>query len=411
MKHKRQPLRTAALLCALVLLCGAVQAPLTALGSAFKTAVAAFTFQGMSIPAYDGDIFEEINGDVPRFSDEERTQDAYEVYAPLDALGRVGVCSANIDKSLMPTEKRGDISKIYPTGWVQKKYDFVQQQYLYNRCHLIGFQLTGENANRRNLMTGTRAFNYNGMLPFENEVAEYVKQSPQNNVLYRVTPVFDGDNLLAYGVIMEALSVDDNGAALQFCVFVYNVQEGVGLDYRTGDNALSGKAIDISGAYITLAKKRYIYSGGACKPGVKVKNNYVLLPADAYTVQYSGNTAVGTATVTVKGKNGYTGKKVMTFRIVPRSTSISKLTPAKKAVVLKWKKQRVQTSGYQVQYALSSGMKNASVLTIKNNATVQKTVTRLKAKKKYYFRIRTFKTVNGKRYYSNWSGVKSVKTK
>ena len=389
----------------------ALQVPTGVFASAFKKTIAAFSFAGYSIPAYDGDFYEVINGGEPKFTASQLNQSIYETYGKLDSLGRVTACIANIDQTLMPTGKRGDISSVYPTGWKQNKYDCISGGWLYNRSHLIGWQLTGEDANKNNLMTGTRAFNVSGMLPFENEVSDYVKKNAANNVLYRVTPAFAGDNLLAYGVIMEAESVDDNGASVKFCVFVYNVQSGVSIDYATGDNIETGETIDISGAYIELSKKQYVYSGKACKPAVKIKLGGAVLPADCYTVAYSANTNVGTATVTVKGKDDHTGSKKYTFKIVPKSTSISKLKAAKKAVTVTWKRQRTQTTGYQVQFALSAKMKNAKVVTVGKNATASRKITKLKAKKKYYFRIRTYKTVGGKKYYSAWSSVKSVKTK
>ncbi len=196
------------------------------------------------LPAYSGEAYAAINGNTPYFTDAEKTaaRQSYETYAELDALGRCGVCVASVGKDLMPTEPRGSISSVKPTGWPAKvedaKYDFVDGKYLYNRCHLIGFQLTGENANRQNLITGTRYLNVTGMLPFENMVADYVKETG-NHVLYRVTPVFGGNNLVAFGVLMEAWSVEDGGDGVCFCVFCYNVQPGVVIDYINGNSRLA----------------------------------------------------------------------------------------------------------------------------------------------------------------------------
>ena len=188
------------------------------------------------IPAYAGAAYCEINGNVPGFNEDELTTDAFENYSELDSLGRCGVAYANICKEIMPTEKRGEIGMVKPSGWHTVKYnDRIDGNYLYNRCHLIGYQLAGENANVKKLITGTRYLNVTGMLPFENEVADYV-ESTDNHVLYRVTPVFDGDNLVASGVQMEAESVEDGGAGVSFNVFVYNVQPGVVIDYATGDS-------------------------------------------------------------------------------------------------------------------------------------------------------------------------------
>lgn len=186
------------------------------------------------IPEYSGKAYCEVNGNVPYFSEDELVTEAFENYSELDFLGRCGVAYANICKELMPTKERGEIGMVKPSGWHTVKYsDRIDGNYLYNRCHLIAYQLAGENANEKNLITGTRYLNVTGMLPFENAVADYV-ESTGNHVLYRVTPVFDGDNLVASGVHMEAESVEDNGAGVCFNVYVYNVQPGVVIDYATG---------------------------------------------------------------------------------------------------------------------------------------------------------------------------------
>ncbi len=192
-----------------------------------------------SIPDYAGQPYVAINGNEPSFLDGEMTTSSYEVYSPLDELGRCGAASACVGVDLMPTEDRGSIGQVKPTGWQTVKYDCVDGKYLYNRCHLIGYQLTGENANKQNLITGTRYLNVEGMLPFENTVADYVKET-DNHVLYRVCPVYEGDNLVAGGVTMEARSVEDNGEGVSFHVYVYNVQPGVEIDYATGESWLEG---------------------------------------------------------------------------------------------------------------------------------------------------------------------------
>ena len=189
-----------------------------------------------SIPDYDGtSAYAVIDRNQPSFTEDEYTTDSYEYYSDLDSLGRCGVAEACIGVDLMPTEERESISSVYPTGWVQNKYDFVDGKSLCNRCHLIGFQLTGENANEKNLITGTRYMNVDGMLPFENEVADYVA-STGNHVLYRVTPAFVDSELVARGVEMEAYSVEDEGQGVCFHVYCYNVQPGVEIDYATGEN-------------------------------------------------------------------------------------------------------------------------------------------------------------------------------
>ena len=192
-------------------------------------------FSLREIPAYSGTPYTEVNGNQPYFTEEELTTQSFETYSELDSLGRCGMAYANVGQDLMPTEPRGEIGAVKPTGWHLVKYDNVDGKYLYNRCHLIAYMLAAENANPQNLITGTRYLNVQGMLPFETKVCDYVKNTG-NHVLYRVTPIFDGDNLLADGVLMEAYSVEDAGEGISFCVFAYNVQPGIDIDYATGDN-------------------------------------------------------------------------------------------------------------------------------------------------------------------------------
>ena len=195
------------------------------------------------IPSYTGNPYTIVNDNEPEFDKCDFTTEAFEKYSDLDDLGRCGVAYANICKELMPTEKRGKIGMIKPSGWHTVKYpELIKDRYLYNRCHLIGFQLAGENANEKNLITGTRYLNVDGMLPFENEVADYVKETG-NHVLYRVTPVFDGDNLVASGVQIEAESVEDSGEGVKFNVYCYNVQPGIGIDYTTGDSCVNQEPV------------------------------------------------------------------------------------------------------------------------------------------------------------------------
>jgi DNA-entry nuclease len=196
-------------------------------------------FSLREIPAYSGTPYTEVNGNKPYFTEAELTTQSFETYSELDSLGRCGVAYANVGQDLMPTEPRGEIGAVKPTGWHLVKYDNVDGKYLYNRCHLIAYMLAAENANPQNLITGTRYLNVQGMLPFETKVCDYVKNTG-NHVLYRVTPIFDGDNLLADGVLMEAYSVEDAGEGICFCVFAYNVQPGIGIDYATGDNWAEG---------------------------------------------------------------------------------------------------------------------------------------------------------------------------
>ena len=190
------------------------------------------------IPPFEGEPYVEVNNNIPDFTEEEKeNEEAFEDYSALDELGRCGTAYANICPELMPREERGSIGQVKPSGWHLVKYDIVDGNYLYNRCHLIGFQLAGENANEKNLITGTRYMNVSGMLPFENEVADYVKET-KNHVLYRVTPLYEGSDLVAAGVQMEAYSVEDEGEGICFHIFVYNCQPGIEIDYATGESQL-----------------------------------------------------------------------------------------------------------------------------------------------------------------------------
>ncbi len=199
------------------------------------------TISVADIPAYAGDPYVTINDNEPQFLETDLATSSYEYYSDLDDLDRCGVVYACIGTDLMPTEERGNIGSVKPSGWHTVKYDIVDGKYLYNRCHLIGYQLSGENANINNLITGTRYLNVEGMLPFENMVADYVKETG-NHVLYRVAPVFEGDNLVASGVQIEAQSVEDQGEGILFNVYCYNVQPGVTIDYATGDSTLAENA-------------------------------------------------------------------------------------------------------------------------------------------------------------------------
>lgn len=192
----------------------------------------------IDVPEFKGESYVVVNDNKPEFEESDFTTESFENYSELDSLGRCGVAEANIGKDLMPVKERKSISPVKPSGWQTAKYDCVEGKYLYNRCHLIGYQLSGENANKKNLVTGTRYMNVEGMLPFENEVADYVKKT-DNHVLYRVTPVYEGDNLVASGVQMEAWSVEDEGKGVCFNVYAYNNQPGVEIDYATGKSRLA----------------------------------------------------------------------------------------------------------------------------------------------------------------------------
>lgn len=235
------------------------------------------------IPQFKDEPYVILNDNKPEFSDDMLSNKAYEFYSALDSLGRCGYAIACVGKEIMPTKERGEIGMIKPTGWHTVKYDVVDGKYLYNRCHLIGYQLTGENANNKNLITGTRYLNVDGMLPFENLIADYVTETG-NHVLYRVTPIFEGDNLLATGVQMEGYSVEDNGAEICFNVFAYNAQPHVTIDYATGESSLSNQKreetpkTDISQIYIINKNSKKFHlpdcsSVGDMKPQNKKESN------------------------------------------------------------------------------------------------------------------------------------------
>lgn len=194
------------------------------------------------IPEYNGSPYIEIHDNEPQFNSKDMNKKSFESYSNLDSLNRPQVAFANVSKDLMPTTKRGSIGMVKPAGWHTVRYKGIDGKYLYNRCHLIGYQLTGENANRKNLITGTRCLNVEGMLPFENEVTNYIKKT-NHHVLYRVTPIYDGDNLIADGVQIEAYSIEDKGQGVSFNVFCYNVQPGIEIDYKTGDSSRSNENI------------------------------------------------------------------------------------------------------------------------------------------------------------------------
>ncbi len=191
-----------------------------------------------TLPEYSDSPYVEINNNVPFFTEDDYTTKSFETYSELDYLDRCGEAYACLGQDLMPTEERGKIGSVKPSGWKTVKYDIVNGKYLYNRCHLIGYQLSGENANAKNLITGTRYLNVDGMLPFENLVADYIKET-NNHVMYRVTPIFDGSNLVASGVLMEAYSVEDEGEGVCYNVYCYNVQPGITIDYSDGSSHLT----------------------------------------------------------------------------------------------------------------------------------------------------------------------------
>ena len=258
-----------------------------------------------TIPEYDGEPYVVIDDNEPNFTEEELQPEAYETYGTLDALGRCSIAEASIGEGLMPTEKRGAIGQVKPTGWHTVKYDMVEGKYLYNRCHLIGYQLTAEYANEKNLITGTRYMNTEGMLPFENMVADYIKETG-NHVMYRVTPVFEGENLVASGVQMEAESVEDQGADLSFNVYVYNVQPGVEIDYKTGESWEANELLP--------ASKNSDKAGNAVSGTASDKDSSDPVSEQTYILNTSSKkfhkeSCSGVKSMKEKNKKVYTGKR------------------------------------------------------------------------------------------------------
>ena len=357
--------------------CMAVAWPLTAFAGEYQSGINALSYKNqnnysMAIPAYDGDITERVNGNNPSFTSAEKTRaknEVYESYSSLDYLGRAGVCQGSLNTSLMPTYSRGSISSIYPTGWVQAQYDIVSGKYLWNRCHLIGFQLTGvDNLNAKkeyaklDLITGTRMLNVGtgntGMVQYENMVAGHIKNNPTHHVLYRVTPIYGSNKLVAYGVLMEGYCATEGD--INFNVFCYNVQPGISIDYETGNSKLTDSSgtnqpsdsqepgqtntqtkKSITKAKITLNKTTWYYTGGYIKPTVTVKYDAsTLTKGTDYTVSYSSNKAVGTGCVTITGIGNYNGTYQYFFNIVkkanPMTAKIKTYSFSKKT--LKYKK-------------------------------------------------------------------------
>lgn len=259
-----------------------------------------------NVPEYTDSPYVEINNNTPNFTDKEKQKKkSFEKYSRLDKLGRCGVAFANVSTDTMPGEKRGSISSVHPTGWVQKEYAFISDGHIYNRCHLIGYQLTGENANKRNLITGTRYMNVDGMLPFEDKVAQYVR-STRNHVLYRVTPVFEGENLLASGVEMEAWSVEDSGKGVCFNVYCYNVQPGVMITYANGNNKPDGTVTGkITGKTKSKGNKSkaYTYSkrGSTASSGTYILNTG--------SKKFHLPNCAGVKNMSAKNKRTYKGKR------------------------------------------------------------------------------------------------------
>lgn len=263
---------------------------------------AAASFSLEDVPAFSDTPYVVLQDNTPDFPDDDKTSVSFERYSQLDYFGRCGPAYANVGRETMPTEARGSIGQVKPTGWHTVKYDFVDGKYLYNRCHLIGYQLTAENANELNLITGTRYMNVDGMLPFENQVADYIRET-DHHVLYRVTPVYDGADLVARGVQMEAWSVEDGGAGVCFNVYVYNAQPGVEIDYATGASWPAGEAPVSEAPEGTAAPAEETGSPGEVTPA---ESTYVL---NTSSKKFHLPTCSGVSGMSPANRQDYTGSR------------------------------------------------------------------------------------------------------
>ena len=385
----------------------------------YQTTIDAFTYGPYSVPAYDGDPSEEVNGNLPTFDSSELHADPYVYYGDLDSLGRCTTASSLLSQSLMPTWKRGSISSVYPSGWEQESYDVVPGKYLYNRCHLIGWQLAGADLTylpkeelARDLITGTRYLNVGiggtGMVGYENEVASYLKEDADNEVAYRVTPVFAEDNLVAYGVLMEGQSVASND--IEFCAFCYNVQPEIAIDYETGKSKLSAALPESKNIYneceITVGEKTVI-KNGVGKVGVTVRDGDKILQEGLdYELEWKWNKQPGQGVVTIVGIGSYSGYSKHYFIIVPAKAKIAKAkNNAAKSIRIQVVKQK-GVSGYQ--YAWRVKGKTWKKSSVNKNVRIVKN---LKKGKTYQVKVRVYKKINGKNWYGKWSTVKNVKVK
>ncbi len=283
-----------------IMLCGCGETDTNDTETSKEPSTAEGTYTINTVPDFTSEPYVEINNNIPYFEPDEYTTTAFEDYSELDSLGRCSVAYACVCTETMPTEKRGSIGQVKPSGWQTVKYGFVDGKYLYNRCHLIGYQLTAENANEKNLITGTRYLNVEGMLPFENMIADYVKET-DNHVLYRVTPVFDNDNLVARGVEMEAYSVEDDGEGVCFNVYAYNNQPGVTIDYLTGISTLSSETSSASEPKETQESSA---SSGNTSNVTEEKTEYIL---NTNNKKIHLPTCSSVSTMKDKNKETYTG--------------------------------------------------------------------------------------------------------
>ena len=383
----------------------------------YSSEIDSFEYNEITIPASGSNSFVVINDNIPFFSEAEKAAtDVYENYTELDSLNRVGTVQANIDKSSLDNGERGDISSIKPTGWVQGKYDIVSGGWLYNRSHLYAHSLGGDDI-VQNLMTGTRAFNYDGMYASsESLVLNYVQSAEDNvHVLYRVTPLFNNNDLLAVGALMEALCLEDPN--FRICTFCYNVQPGISIDYATGDNKLTDggdpdKPDDTPKSIKTMtisAIETQTYTGKAIKPAVTIKDGSTKLTDGVdYECTYSSNKTPGKAKITVKGIGRYNGSTNIYFVIRPAKMTISSISSTSRTLKISWKKHPGVTA-YRIAYR-RKGTSKYKYTTCKSTTT-RKTISSLKKNKRYQIRIRAYKQIDGKKYFGAYSKLKTIKIK
>lgn len=388
----------------------------------YKTTIDAFSYGDYQIPAYDGDPSEPVNENLPAFTADEMEAEPFVYYSNLDELGRCQTASSMLSQVLMPTWDRGKINTVYPSGWIQKEYDVISGKYLYNRCHLIGWQLAGADLTSlpkaelaKDLITGTKYLNVGagstGMVGYENEVAAYLKDDPENEVAYRVTPVFEGENLVAYGVLMEAKSVASND--IEFCAFCYNVQPEIAINYATGESRLAASIEDnkpMNDCQIQVGAKA-VYTGAERKVVITVTDGEKTLTEGLdYETVWKTNTLPGKASVSIVGVGSYRGTVTCHFIIVPARAAISKMQTKKdgrKALVRVAVKAQKGVSGYQYAWRQSGKAK------WKTSAYMGKVrvIKKLKPGKVYQVRIRAYKTIDGKKWYGAWSKVKKIRAR
>ena len=380
----------------------------------YSSVVDSFEYNGVVIPSSGSNAFVTLNDNNPFFTEAEKAiTDTYESYTELDSLERVGTAQANIDKGSLDTDERDDISSIKPTGWIQGKYDIVSGGWLYNRSHLYAHSLGGDDI-AKNLMTGTRTFNYDGMYASsENLILNFIKSSEENvHVLYRVTPVFSDDDLLAKGTLMEALCLEDPD--FKICAFCYNVQPGISINYSTGENRLTDSEPEepesepksIKDMCISSIKTQ-TYTGKYLKPVITIKDgNTKLVNNVDYKATYKNNRYPGKASVKITGIGYYNDDLSLSFIIRPAKITISSLSSKSKSLTIKWKKHPGITA-YRIGYR-RKGTSKYKYVTCKSSTT-KKTITKLKKGKKYQIRIRAYKQIDGKKYYGAYSKLKSIK--